>query len=84
MVTGCNPWTVYQYDNYQGASACLFPSDVNNCYPGFYPSSGDLGGLAGQISSVVRGCFSANKLSPVEVPKMESKNGKVGGASVLN
>ena len=36
VVTGCQPWTVYQYDNFRGNCACLYPSDTQKCYPGFY------------------------------------------------
>lgn len=60
IVTGCTPWTIYEYDNFEGNSYCLYPADTNNCYPGFFPSGSDLGGLSGKISSVRRGCFSKN------------------------
>ena len=67
-MTGCNPWTIYQYDDYQGLAVCLYPSDTQNCYPGFFPTAGSLGGLAGEISSVARGCFAKTKIqgSPVQ------------------
>ena len=62
IVTGCKPWTIYQYDNYQGYSACLFPADTTNCYPSFYPTPDNLGGLSDQVSSVRKGCFSKNRI----------------------
>ena len=62
IVTGCSPWTIYQYDNYQGYSACLFPADTTNCYPSFYPTPDNLGVLSDQVSSVRKGCFSKNRI----------------------
>ncbi len=69
IVSGCSPWTAYQYDNYQGASVCLYPSDTNNCYPGFFETPNDLGGLSREFSSVRRGCYSNNKVYGKAVPK---------------
>lgn len=69
VITGCSAWTVYQYDNYQGSSLCLYPSDLTNCYPGFYPEPADLGFFAGQASSARRGCFSNKKVMPKSIPK---------------
>merc|ERR1719397_1433759 len=39
IVTGCHPWTLYQYDNYQGQAMCVYPSDTSSCNPGFYTTS---------------------------------------------
>ena len=64
IVTGCSAWTLYQYDNYQGAALCVFPSHMGNCNPGFYSTSDQLGVLAGQVSSVRRGCFATEKAYP--------------------
>ena len=64
IVTGCSAWTLYQYDNYQGAALCVFLSDMGNCNPGFYSTSQQLGVLAGQVSSVRRGCFAKEKAYP--------------------
>ena len=64
IVTGCSAWTVYQYDNYQGQAACMFPADSSQCSPGFYKTGAELGSLAGQISSVRRGCYAQEKLYP--------------------
>ena len=41
IVTGCNPWTLYEYNNYQGRCACVYPSDQSKCYPGFYQDLGN-------------------------------------------
>merc|ERR1712241_716081 len=65
IVTGCSAWTVYQYDNYQGQAACMFPADSSQCSPGFYPTSASLGSLASDISSVRRGCYAKEKVYPV-------------------
>merc|ERR1719315_106941 len=64
IVTGCNPWTLYQYDNYQGNAMCVYPSDTSKCDPGFYTPSQSLGSLAGQVSSVRRGCYAKGKVLP--------------------
>ncbi|XP_059083008.1 beta-crystallin A1-like [Tigriopus californicus] len=61
IVTGCAPWTIYEYDNYQGESICLYPSDTTECYPSFYAEPTDLGFLASQVSSARKGCFSKNE-----------------------
>ena len=58
IITGCEPWTVYLENNYEGASRCLFPSNVENCTPGFYPTviSINKGIADGKLSSAKRGC----------------------------
>ena len=61
IVTGCDPWTLYEYNNYQGRCACVYPSDSNNCYPGFYKN---LGNVANQVSSARKGCYCNKKLAP--------------------
>ncbi|TRY66957.1 hypothetical protein TCAL_03749 [Tigriopus californicus] len=60
LVTGCSPWTVYQFPNFQGASVCFMPQNTQSCAPGFFPNAGRLGGLAGQMSSARMGCYSGN------------------------
>jgi len=55
IVTGCQPWTVYHESNYQGHSACIYPSDVKKCTPGLYPTP-DRVEEFGTISSARRGC----------------------------
>ena len=78
IVTGCNPWTLYEYNNYQGRCACVYPSDQSNCYPGFYQ---DLGNVAGQISSVRRGCSCNKKLAPARGTLFSKKKSDVIGNS---
>ena len=57
IITGCEPWTVYLENNYEGASRCLFPSDVENCTPGLYPTARSINEvIAGKLSSAKRGC----------------------------
>ena len=77
IVTGCNPWTLYEYNNFQGRCACVYPSDQSNCYPGFYQ---DLGNVANQISSVKRGCYCNKKLAPAP-PAVSKKQSNVVGQS---
>merc|ERR1712012_1476020 len=38
IVTGCQPWTLYQYNNYQGRAMCVYPKDTSTCEPGLYPT----------------------------------------------
>ena len=64
IVTGCSPWTLYQYDNYSGDAMCVFPSDSSSCTPGLYPTYQSLGSLAGQVSSVRKGCYARSKVYP--------------------
>ena len=61
IVTGCDPWTLYEYNNFQGRCACVYPSDSSNCYPGFYKN---LGNVANQVSSARKGCYCNKKLAP--------------------
>merc|ERR1719323_1788927 len=75
IVTGCQPWTVYQNTNFNGNCACVYPSDTQNCYPGFYES---LGNTANQISSVRKGCYCNKKLAPKPVM---TRSSTVGGFS---
>ena len=69
IVTGCSPWTVYEYDNYQGSSVCFYPLDTINCYPGFYDTPDVMGGISRKMSSALKGCFAEKKLFPKPVPK---------------
>jgi len=78
IVTGCSPWTVYQYDNYKGDAMCVFPSSSSNCTPGFYPSSQSLSTLAGQISSARKGCYARNKIYPRNKNTKNTRNGNSG------
>merc|ERR1711963_285375 len=75
IVTGCTPWTLYEYNNYQGRCACVYPTDQSNCYPGFYKS---LGNVANQISSARKGCYCNKKLAPAATMYPKTKSGTVG------
>ena len=48
LVTGCSGWTIYEHENYQGASLCLMPSDKVKCNPGFYINTQKFGALQGK------------------------------------
>ena len=61
-MTGCDPWTVYEYDDYSGDAVCLYPADGDECYPGFFPFESDLGGMAGRGSSARVGCYADRKV----------------------
>jgi len=86
IVTGCQPWTVYQYDNYQGYSMCVYPGDTSSCNPGFYTTSQSLGSLSGQISSARRGCYAKEKVFPDNygARTLMDKNGAQGFFSEAN
>ena len=79
IVTGCSPWTLYQYDNYNGNAMCVFPGDSSSCTPGYYTSYQSLGSLAGQVSSARKGCYAREKIFPLNYGpgKMEG-NGTSG------
>jgi len=77
IVTGCSAWTIYQYDNYLGEAACLFPSSTTSCSPGFFPTTSSLAPLAGKISSVRRGCWSNVRIHP------ENRDSRAGGSMSL-
>jgi hypothetical protein len=64
IVTGCSPWTLYQYNNYQGNRICVWPANTAACYPGFYTTAQSLGALAGQVSSARKGCFAKESRLP--------------------
>merc|ERR1711890_177345 len=64
VVTGCQPWTIYELAKYRGASMCLYPEDATKCTPGFYSTRQPLGRLAGQVSSVRKGCHSSVRVKP--------------------
>merc|ERR1712243_499615 len=64
LVTGCHPWTIYEYDSYRGYAMCLYPESTAKCTPGFYSTRQSLGRLANQVSSVRKGCYAKHKLLP--------------------
>merc|ERR1711955_172075 len=64
VVTGCHPWTIYEYDSYRGYAMCLYPESTAKCTPGFYSTRQSLGRLANQVSSVRKGCCAKHKLLP--------------------
>jgi len=78
IVTGCNPWTLYQYDNYNGYAICVFPGDTSSCTPGYYTSSQALGSLAGQVSSARKGCYAQEKVYPVNFGDTVEGNNTAG------
>merc|ERR1712110_591449 len=74
VVTGCNPWTVYDSRNYGGFSICFYPADTRKCSPGFFRNSQVMGGMSGRISSVRKGCFSHIKLYGEPLENLRGKN----------
>ena len=76
IVTGCDAWTLYENEYYEGRCACVYPSDINNCYPGFYKT---LGNVANQISSVRKGCFCNKKLAP-SATMYDTKSAVIGNS----
>merc|ERR1712200_325042 len=59
--------------NYNGNCKCVWPSDTNNCYPGFYSTSNSLGYLARTVSSARRGCFCGSSAMPDNHPTKSAK-----------
>ena len=79
IVTGCQPWTLYQYNNYTGRAMCVFPKDTSSCEPGLYPTGSSLGSLQGDVSSARKGCYAKEKVYPVNAnTKSASGNGASG------
>ena len=78
IITGCSPWTLYEYPNYGGQSACWYPADTINCYPSFFRDPSAMNGWANQISSVRHGCYSNTKYygEPLSFSKMNKLEGK--------
>merc|ERR1711973_464621 len=64
IVTGCSGWTLYTDSNYKGSCKCVWPSDTNKCFPGFYKDQQSLGFMANSISSTRRGCFCGTSIYP--------------------
>ena len=79
IITGCTPWTLYEYSNYQGQSACWYPADTQNCYPAFFRDAEKMNGWANQVSSVRHGCFSETKYYADPLPSQRSINENVKG-----
>ncbi|KAK7085870.1 hypothetical protein SK128_006193 [Halocaridina rubra] len=60
-VTGNSSWTLYHDQYYEGSSVCVVPSNIENSDVFFgYFSIDDLGFQNDQVSSVRKGCFSAD------------------------
>ncbi|CAG0924222.1 unnamed protein product, partial [Notodromas monacha] len=64
-VTGASPWTIYEFDFFQGKSLCLFPAPDGN--PGLFPTKQTMG--LSVIMSVRKGCYSNVRLSPIQLRK---------------
>ena len=75
IITGCSPWTLYEYPNFQGQSACWEPADMENCFPAFFKTADTLKGWDNQISSVRRGCYATKKFygEPVAFKKDQNE-----------
>jgi len=44
-----------------GDAVCFYPSDTSNCYPGFFETTIDMGGISNDIGSIEPGCFGIGK-----------------------
>jgi len=86
IVTGCTSWTLYQYDWYLGDSLCLpagqRAADTGFCEPAFYSSNSSLGLLAGQVSSMRKGCWTQVMASPNKMVQT-SENGLSGWSGYM-
>jgi len=74
IVTGCGFWTLYSERYYQGYAVCVGPSNQVSCEPGFYSTRTSLAGIAGDISSLQRGCFSKRWLLPDNYQHLRRNN----------
>ena len=86
IITGCSAWTLYEYDNYQGQSACWYPADTQNCYPSFFRTAQLMNGWANQVSSVRHGCFAKEKFygEPLPLTKSAVPNHKGGNGQFFH
>ena len=82
IITGCSPWTLYEFSNFQGQSACWYPADTQNCIPGFFRDPNMMKGWANQVSSVQHGCYSDTKYYGELLPQMNTENGTSTDASI--
>ena len=55
-MTGSNPWTLYEEENYEGKSVCFKPggTDGSDGSPGFYGNNTE--DMMKKASSVKKGC----------------------------
>merc|ERR1712080_77868 len=72
----------------RGSAMCLYPESTSKCTPGFYSTRQSLGRLAGQVSSVRKGCYAKDKVLPDNhgLPVRSEKMGGMGamGGSWFN
>jgi len=64
LVTGCSPWTLYEFPSFSGRAVCVYPEDSSKCSPGFYSTRQSLGPVAGTVSSVRKGCYARETRRP--------------------
>ena len=62
IITGCSKWTLYEFSNFAGESACWQPSA--NCTPLFVRNPQMMQGWAKEVSSIRKGCHSRTLCSP--------------------
>jgi len=86
IITGCSPWTLYEYPNFRGESDCWYPADEEKCTPAFFMTADKLKGWDNQISSVRRGCYATNKFygEPVAIRKGHNKIDVENNGTLLN
>lgn len=78
VVTGCRPWTVYEYDRYSGRAVCFYPSDTSRCSPGFFRNDQFMNGMSNRASSVRMGCYSKIKMIGSSHPFKSDNVGPLG------
>ncbi|CAB4069980.1 unnamed protein product [Lepeophtheirus salmonis] len=67
ILTGCEPWTLYDDKFFDGDRICVFPGDEDRCYPGFFPRHEDFGYFGSRVQSArIVDAFQKSKL--VELP----------------
>ena len=62
IITGCSKWTLYEFSNFAGESACWQPSA--NCTPLFVRNPQMMQGWAKEVSSIRKGCHARTLCSP--------------------
>jgi len=79
IVTGCQPWTVYDRRGYTGNCKCLYPENTSTCKPGFYSTESSLGYMARSISSARKGCYCSQASLPDNALKSGPQDLTQGG-----
>ena len=63
IITGLSPWTVYDQNNFNGESVCIYPPKSDNFTPAFVTDLKTIGIPYNTIHSARKGCWGVPKRS---------------------